>query len=55
MSSTLIVGIDVNSQSNSVFFMDSEGTCLLKKAFFVHNDTRGALKLTLYKVYQKPH
>jgi len=32
MSSTLIVGIDVSSQSNSVFFMDSEGTCLLKKA-----------------------
>lgn len=42
MSSTLIVGIDVSSQSNSVFFMDSEGTCLLKKAFFVPNDTTGA-------------
>lgn len=42
MFSTLIVGIDVNSQSNSVFFMDSEGTCLLKKAFFVPNDTTGA-------------
>lgn len=42
MSSTLIVGIDVSSQSNSIFFMDSEGNHLLKKAFFVNNDTEGA-------------
>lgn len=41
MSSTLIVGIDVSSQSNSVFFMTSEGEHLLKKAFFVSNDTDG--------------
>ncbi|EYE87137.1 hypothetical protein Q428_15045, partial [Fervidicella metallireducens AeB] len=42
MSSTLIVGIDVSSQSNSIFFMDSEGNHLIKKAFFVNNDTVGA-------------
>lgn len=42
MSSTLIVGIDVSSQSNSVFMIDQEGNNLLKKPFSVTNDVEGA-------------
>ncbi|WP_154645619.1 hypothetical protein [Thermoanaerobacterium xylanolyticum] len=43
MPSTLFVGIDVSSQSNSVFFIDQDGNNLIKKPFSVSNDIPGAL------------
>ncbi|MGF7431919.1 transposase [Thermoanaerobacterium thermosaccharolyticum] len=42
MPSTLFVGIDVSSQSNSVFFIDQDGNNLIKKPFSVSNDIPGA-------------
>lgn len=45
MSSTLIVGIDVSSQSNTVFMIDEEGNNLFKKPFDVKNDVDGAQQI----------
>jgi transposase len=45
MSSTLIIGIDVSSQSNSVFIIDGDGNPLTKKAFTTNNDVDGTSKI----------
>lgn len=50
MSSSLVVGIDVSSQSNSVFLMNEEGDSLVKKAFFVPNDTEGSDRIVAESV-----
>lgn len=44
-SSTLIIGIDVSSQSNSVFIIDSDGNHITKKAFTINNDIDSASKI----------
>lgn len=45
MPNTLIVGIDISSQSNSIFFIDDAGNHLIKKPFSLPNDQEGANEL----------
>ncbi|ADD03124.1 transposase IS116/IS110/IS902 family protein [Thermoanaerobacter italicus Ab9] len=45
MPNTLIVGIDISSQSNSIFFIDDAGNHLIKKPFYLPNDQEGANEL----------
>ena len=45
MPNTLIVGIDISSQSNSIFFIDDAGNHLIKKPFSLPNHQEGANEL----------
>jgi len=45
LPNTLIVGIDISSQSNSIFFIDDAGNHLIKKPFSLPNDQEGANEL----------
>lgn len=45
LPNTLIVGIDIRSQSNSIFFVDDAGNHLIKKPFSLPNHQEGANEL----------
>jgi len=45
LPNTLIVGIDISSQSNSIFFVDDAGNHLIKKSFSLPNYQEGANEL----------